>query len=435
MVKTDDHSILAALPLALADIEIKLGWGPSEHWTTNDFDRLGELIEEATATRLSSTTLKRLWGRVRYTSQPNPHTLDTLARYLGHAHWRAFQRQKRVVGKEKEVEKKPPTAAARLVFPKKYILALGLLLAVGWAGWMWWKVPAKAVSPSIDVSGAVQFTVTKIARGLPNTVVFRYDVGDLVYDSLFLQQDWDASRRQLLPTSRGETTTIYTYPGYFRAKLVADGQILREYDLYITTDGWMGAIETEPIPRYLLPRELLTTGGSLRLAEAVYDEIDAQHPLFLTYAYLTDWPDLKGDDVRLRTRLRHTLYTGGNICQFTRVLLIGTEGVVSVPLSRPGCAGQLRLFLNDERVDGSTRDLSPFGVELSEWRDLGIDIQGKEVWVTLDDREIFRHRLKRSMGRIVGLRYRFAGAGEVASARLSNHAGRVFLDENFDTVR
>ena len=82
----------AADPLAraLASIESRLGWGPASEWTTSDFNILSEQIHGATGTLLSATTLKRLWGRVAYRSQPSPTTLDALAVFLGHEHWRSY---------------------------------------------------------------------------------------------------------------------------------------------------------------------------------------------------------------------------------------------------------------------------------------------------------------------------------------------------------
>ncbi|HLL96116.1 MAG TPA: hypothetical protein VK404_14140, partial [Spirosoma sp.] len=52
-------------------IEQKVGWGSSEHWQNRDFEQLGEQILVETGVSLSISTLKRLWGRIRYDSSPN----------------------------------------------------------------------------------------------------------------------------------------------------------------------------------------------------------------------------------------------------------------------------------------------------------------------------------------------------------------------------
>ena len=42
---------------------------------------------------LSYVTLKRIWGKVKYDSLPNTHTLDTLVQFLGYENWRDFRSQ------------------------------------------------------------------------------------------------------------------------------------------------------------------------------------------------------------------------------------------------------------------------------------------------------------------------------------------------------
>src|ERR1700754_2469433 len=64
-------------------IESSLGWGDAASWTNEDFDTLSESIFDKTGVRLSVSTLKRIWGKVKYDSSPNMGTLNALARYAG----------------------------------------------------------------------------------------------------------------------------------------------------------------------------------------------------------------------------------------------------------------------------------------------------------------------------------------------------------------
>src|SRR5580658_6970271 len=68
--------------------EEKTGWGNSDTWTNQDFLQLSELIRDETGITLSHVTLKRVWGKVKYDSLPNTHTLNTLAQFLGYDNWR-----------------------------------------------------------------------------------------------------------------------------------------------------------------------------------------------------------------------------------------------------------------------------------------------------------------------------------------------------------
>lgn len=73
--------------------ESNTGWGDSDEWTNQDFVILSEKIQERTGVALSHVTLKRVWGKVKYDSLPNTHTLDTLVQFLGYENWRDFRSQ------------------------------------------------------------------------------------------------------------------------------------------------------------------------------------------------------------------------------------------------------------------------------------------------------------------------------------------------------
>lgn len=71
-------------------IEEKIGWGSSAEWQNQDFEALSERIFRETKVSLSASTLKRLWGKIRYEGTPNISTLNALAQFIGYENWRAF---------------------------------------------------------------------------------------------------------------------------------------------------------------------------------------------------------------------------------------------------------------------------------------------------------------------------------------------------------
>src|SRR6201993_2881697 len=83
---TDENLIRQVIRL----YEEKTGWGDSSQWSNQDFLQLSELIREKTGVMISHVTLKRIWGKVKYESLPNTHTLNTLVQYLGYENWRDF---------------------------------------------------------------------------------------------------------------------------------------------------------------------------------------------------------------------------------------------------------------------------------------------------------------------------------------------------------
>src|SRR5665213_2453999 len=88
-MSTDEFLIEKTIEL----YESNTGWGDSDEWTSQDFVILSEKIQERTGVALSHVTLKRIWGKVKYDSLPNTHTLDTLVQFLGYENWRDFKSQ------------------------------------------------------------------------------------------------------------------------------------------------------------------------------------------------------------------------------------------------------------------------------------------------------------------------------------------------------
>ena len=57
----------------------------------SDYEYLACDIEKVTKRRLSINTLKRLFGLIKCVNAPRLYTLDTIAVYLGHENWDAYQ--------------------------------------------------------------------------------------------------------------------------------------------------------------------------------------------------------------------------------------------------------------------------------------------------------------------------------------------------------
>ena len=138
-------------------IEEKLGWGHSTDWTNRDFDQLSEKIFEATGVNLSQTTLKRIWGKVKYDSAPTVTTLNTLAQFLGFEQWRDF-RQKQSQLQENKNEKEETSKLSKQQVPGEtphfhtyrlphfstWPLIAGLVLVCGILSWNYFSTKSPA---------------------------------------------------------------------------------------------------------------------------------------------------------------------------------------------------------------------------------------------------------------------------------------------------
>ncbi|HEY2580229.1 MAG TPA: hypothetical protein VGI43_00395, partial [Mucilaginibacter sp.] len=208
--------------------ESRTGWGDSDDWTNQDFVILSEKIQERTGVMLSHVTLKRVWGKVKYDSLPNTHTLDTLVQFLEYENWRDFKSQnsngngkpavettRQIAGNghsehiQPEIEKRKFPLKAIISIAAAVVIAVAIVLIVTH------KSKPKIVDSDYSFSSK-----TIVSEGLPNSVVFNYDATKSPYDSVIIQQSWDRSRQVKVPKNQHLYTSVYYYPDYFKAKLI-----------------------------------------------------------------------------------------------------------------------------------------------------------------------------------------------------------------------
>lgn len=402
-------------------IESRLGWGPPEEWSTADFETLSERIAESTGRTLGATTLKRVWGRVRYDSSPSRHTLDTLAQFVGAASWRDFQRVSS--SDAHETPRNTPTGGPRRTLGWTGSAVAALLVLI----WLWNDSRDLVADPTqVNVS----FSSRKVSEGLPNSVVFDYQLGGVQADSFFIQQSWDPRLRDRIDPERTQFTSIYYYPGVFLAKLKANDTILREHQLVIPTSGWDILIERDEAAPIYAEAFPIDTEGGLRLDDGwVHTNVpDLPNGVRGMDVYLVGgFEPVPSRELVFRTRIRMEVDPAFAACKSSVLTLMGTDGRVAVPLALPGCASRLSLTAGDRQISGQTTDLSTLGVDLSEWTDVVIALKDRLVFVEINGSPVFQTAYTSELGSIVGVRYRFGGNGLIRSASLEDATGADVL--------
>jgi hypothetical protein len=397
-------------------IEEKLLWGESENWQNKDFENLSEAIFEETKVSLSPSTLKRIWGKAAYTSSPNLTTLDALAQFAGYSSWRAYTTSTK--------ETKPTKILggfARLNWHKTILWPLvivfcGLAVAL---------ILAFRKSISLLKYDQVVFESKPVTLGLPNTVIFTYNVSNSTADSIFIQQSWDARLRSKVDKNKNEFTTTYYYPGYYRAKLILNDSIVKEHDVYVKTNGWLATVSNSLIPYYIEETHLLKD-KVIGVSENDLDNLKIKNSESIPEISLFNVQDFDGlpeTDFVFETELRSTYNAGNAVCQQVRIILMFSNGHISVPLSIKGCVGELRLSISENVIDGKTSDLSGFGVDFANMAKVRIEAGNGMVTFLINNIEAYKSELPAKIGKIVGLRYLFNGPGEVGYANFQKSQG------------
>ncbi|TWV93279.1 hypothetical protein [Chitinophaga pinensis] len=402
--------------------EKRFNRGSSDRWTTYDFEKLSESIQEATGVVLSVTTLKRLWGKLSYTNTPATTTLNTLARYAGFDDWGTLRIQPEPIGQTVNQpvravpEQRPVAQKQGRQWPLWGLAALPLAFVF----YLALRSDGRSTPP--DRRASYQFSSNKtVLNGVPNSVIFRYDASAAGDDTVYISQSWDISRKFAVPKDKKEYSSIYYYPGYFRAKLMIGKEIVKEHDLMISSNGWLALADQNRVPVYFAKKEFLRD-STVTIDKAMLDayNIPMQPTLpELRFYYVADMGGLRTDDFRFDTRVKSTYSMGAAACQRMEILILCKNDVFIIPLCAKGCEGDLYLRAGNQFLQSNNNDLSKFGRDLHEWVRLQVEAKDKQIRILVDGEVACSFKADYMATDIVGVQYRFLGPGAVKDTRFS----------------
>ena len=363
-MRMNTYSEYKLVQKCLRQIEDKLDWGNATSWHNDVFIELSETIQQHTHVLLSPTTLKRVWGRINYASAPSISTLNALSKFAGYVNWRDFKNKAKI--KKTSWLSRKIAANMGVITTSAAIMTLVFISLYSMTG--------KSNPEELDFS-KVTFSSEPVTEGLPNSVVFNFDLGSIKSDSSHIQQFWDITKTVSIKQGQKQATGIYYFPGYFGSKLLVDGVVIKEHDLFIKSNGWLGTIDYNPVPKYF-------DGTSLTVPEPLLEEI-AQNKDYVrsSFHFVKDFGHVSGDNLEIRSTVQNLYQDKWAVCQKFRIVILGTEGALSIPFSIPGCVSDIGLMLNERYLNGKEHDLSAFGIDISTPRNIVLSIKEKELCV------------------------------------------------------
>ncbi|NQU85959.1 MAG: hypothetical protein HQ541_09380, partial [Mariniphaga sp.] len=400
------------ITLILKKISTEIQLGEPNDWQQRDFENLSLLIEEKTGINLSVSTLKRI-TKNQFTKIPQKNTLNALAQYIEYKDWFDF--------KANHLTKIKKIAFRFFYIPLALIAAIIILIIV-------------FKSQPVQSYSEVKFSSRKnVSEGVPNTVIFDYDISMYDFKEASIQQSWDGRRRAEIKKDEKYSTSVYYYPGYHQAKLFIDEQMVKEIPVYITTDGWLSVInnpKNELIPVYV--KENCMVDSKIHISPEIIGNynIDLETNNHRTsFYYVNEEFNGNSDNFTFETGFKNSQEEGALVCQGCEISILSEFGRHFVQLCDSGCIGELYLKFGAEYISGENNDLSAFGTDLNNWNNLKIEIKEKIVTVTLNNLEIFKTSYENSIGEIKGLLYGFKGSGAIDYARLYDSENNVVFTE------
>lgn len=407
-------------------IEEKFQLPANGSWKERDFQYLSDLLFEKTSTRLSISTLKRIW-KGPGDRNPQLYTLNALATLLGHESWNDFKNKvspDRIV-REQPVKTKPSKKTL-------YWSAIAVLFIIALLLVFYFRSNRTSYDPS-----TITFKSRKnLSSGVPNTVVFEYDISKANFDSAFIQHTWDRRMRARITKENNTQTFIYYYPGYHTARLTLDTTVVKRERVNISTEGWQAIVDNNTpgrVPQYISPKDMITDKGLYVRKELVEknEESPGEKEFFVNFFNVGNFKALDGNNFTLETRIKNSLDDGAFTCQYTQLTLICENNLISIPFSNPGCVSNIHIHVVEILKEGKKNDLSAFGIDLSGWKDIRIQAIDKNLTVYVDKKPVYTLRYTGDPGKVTGMHYKFYGCGAVAHLNLHTAGGELVYSENF----
>ncbi len=403
-----DH-IYAVLKQCILAIEQKLNWGDSASWSDQDFDKLSDLIHKETSVLLSQITLKRIWGRISYPHSPSATTLNALAKFCGYESWRECA-QSLSNQKAERFESVNPGYSKSW---KKWLMFLALLILLGLV--FFFRTRSTATKNELTI-------FPNITTGVPVKINFSYQLLKKPVNSAFLWPTWEQKEKIKIEDQKGSVDYIYYYPGFYRTKLMVDGQPLKEQDLQINTDGWLACVEQPGQPLYFQKHDFIKN-GYLEIEDGLLPRYGIPFrpvPPSVRFFYIRDFKGLMNDNFDFETSVKTTFESGNAESEYIEVIIHCKDDVLVIPVCAKSNISNAYLYVAGIERRGERGELQNFYANIRQWVKIKVHGENKEVTISLNDDNLIKIKLADKPAEIVGVQIRFNGSGSVRGTRLAD---------------
>lgn len=399
-----------------------------------ELEYLGQLIEEKSNVKLSISTLKRLW-RNDLNQLPHPSTLDALVSLLDLKDWQEFKKIN-----AHQLAKTETTAGKKEKkrVPQLRVVVIGFAIFLTGAFVLLQGFNKK--ESSVVVKGEVGFTADKtVSSGVPNTVMFHYDLSAVQADSFFIQQSWNPRDKVKIDPSNNYYSAIYYTPGFHFARIMGNDSILKFTKVHIKSDGWLPLVKYDLREKrhFYLDADEIRSEGTVTVDEHILQNatVDTGKEFFLRYYNVRDFDGVTSNNFDLETRLRCEKLTGTATaaipCPQMELMLITEENVFFIPLTTKGCISELELLFGDVYKSGRDNDLSALGIDPYEWQTLRIKNENKHATIFLNGSAVHDLEYTKDFGDIKGMIFTFTGPGAIDYVRVRNMEGQMVYSDEF----
>ena len=405
----------------LKEIEIKTGWGNYTLWKVSQYEELSDLIWAVSKIRISSTTLRRLFGKIKTEKIdyiPQIETKNALAIYLGFDNWYKYLESK----KPKTRNRKPIISLASVFI----FIACGVVIYT--------IFNTKTTIPKYT------FKHLQTAENtVPNDVVFNYDVSKFEEDVFIDFGDKIIPTKgkmifvkKLLPKDKSVISHTYRTPRPCKAFLVYKDEKIDSISLFFKTTKWEAFVEQKELILKYSEDEIISD-GKLTVNQIPFCDqgIDCKTKYRLYYWNSENF-NLDLDNFKLITNFRSQEFRNRIEFNVVQISLWGENRRILLTFTNKGFQDKVTIQLSEKRLKGEDHNLLNFRIKLDQWNKLEIGNKDKKIKVLLNNKLILKDEYSASLGKLKAISYEFHASGQIDDLIMWDKNNKVVYDNKFE---
>lgn len=415
-------------------MEQLLNKGPSKEWQTKDFEEISQFIFKKSSFTISVSTLKRLWGRMKYQYIPSEDTLDILAITLNYSSWNSYvsynqdqineflhtTKEKDLITYRNYYRKKKvrstlmPNTYIRWSFLSLIILAPILYLIFIHTSQ---QQPAKIIRSIEDSAGIVPFT-TKIYYDNNHYNKRTYiKISGHPYE---------------LKKSKDFHHTRVLHPGFKIYNVYAGEEKVEQFSLLGLTRGWYTLLKDQ-MGNKSLYTSLPGREGILHLPDSVIKHlIGFKQFKKLVYINAQQY-NLQGDMLDFKTRFKYQdLPKFESKCQNVVITILDeNKHFISIQFTQWPCVSNTQIMFGGKAYNGKTSDIPFMNINTAKWNTTRIVSKNEQFQLFVNDSLCFTEQYTQPLGNIILVKTIFYGSGMLDYVKLGDGRGNWVLNDDF----
>jgi hypothetical protein len=400
-------------------------FGDVEVWRHKDYEEISLLIFEKTKFKISSSTLKRIFGNVHYGFSPSKTTLNAIAQFLDFKNWEDF-----VISGSPS----PPISTTRRINQKfsinkkNVIVLLGCVVLVFVMLYFFVKVNSSVID--IDFN-----TATPIVA-VPNSVEFNYDLSQIKSDSVYINFGMGNNEPiDLLSKESKSYVRNFLMPGIDKIVIHDNKKRYDSVNVLVLSHYWERYLCC-PTDKGVAFSHLPSNYKSDSVLDITRKDLDFAR--FDTTGYIQsdfrffDTLPILLDNFTIETRFRNYAHLKRFIsCSFAALKIYSFESHIKINFTEPSCIQNAFFIIGEEQILGKKVNLKSLGIDLFVWHDIKFIVENNMATLYVNGVENMKVEYHVPIGKFCGIQFNFSMTGAVDYVRLYNEKNELIYNNDF----